>query len=106
MVFWEHLLPNCLPRVVFVHYFIYILIAFVVINMSSEAEKLAAVKKVPPWPTNRYNSFILLLFIFVLVVLAICKDISAICLVCNYVIKYQYVFNIVNVMFMIFSVLS
>ena len=55
------------------------------------------------WPTGGYNSLIPLLFISVCAVLAICVDVSTICLVRENMIKYQYVLTTVYVMLKIYS---
>lgn len=55
------------------------------------------------WPTGGYDLFISLMFILVLDVLAIYVDVSAIYAAHSYMIKYQYEFNTVNGMFIIYS---
>jgi hypothetical protein len=79
---------DCSPPFV---YFLYVRVAFV-ITMSTDAdraaaEKLQADKKAAEaaaaaatasaWPTGGYNTFIPLLFITVLAILALCVDVSA-----------------------------
>ena len=86
--------------------------------MSTDADKLAAEKAAADkriadeatasataaanWPTGGYNMFIPLLFISMFAVLVICVDVSTICLVYAYAIKFQYVISTVYVMFMIY----
>ena len=55
------------------------------------------------WPTGGYNAFIPLLIIFVLAVLAVCVDLSTICLVRACLDQSQYVINLVNAMLVIYS---
>ena len=45
------------------------------------------------WPTGGYNSFIPLLFISVLAVLALCVDVSTVCVVRACLHRNQYVIN-------------
>ena len=78
------------------------------------AEKLEADKKAAEdaaaaaaaasaWPIGGYNMFIPLLFISMFVVLVICVDVSTICLVRSFIMKFQYVISTVYAMFMIYS---
>ena len=55
------------------------------------------------WPTGGYNSFIPLLIIFILAVLAVCVDLSTVCLVRACLDQSQYVINLVNAMLVIYS---
>jgi hypothetical protein len=78
------------------------------------AEKLEAEKKAAEdaaaastaaasaWPTGGYNTFIPLLFIFVLAVLAVCVDVSTVCVVRAWLDQNQYVVNSVNAMLVIY----
>ena len=79
----------------------------------ADTEKAAADKRIADeatasaaaaanWPTGGYNMFIPLLFISIFAVLVICVDVSTICLVYAYTIKFQYVISTVYVMFMIY----
>ena len=75
---------------------------------NAEAEKKAAedtaaatAAATANWPIGGYDMFISLLFLSALVVLPICVDVSAICVVHAYLIRYQYEFNTINSMFMI-----
>lgn len=73
-----------------------------------EAEKKAAVDAIvaaaaaSSWPTRGYNTLIPLLLIFLCVVLASSVDVSTICLLRDYMVKYQYVLNTAYVMRMIY----
>ena len=68
------------------------------------AEDAAAATKAAAsaWPTGGYNAFIPLLFIFVSAVLAVCVDLSTVCLVRACLDQNQYVVNSVNVMLVIY----
>ena len=88
-------LRDCSPLI---HYFLYVCVVSI-ITMSSDAERAAAEKleadkkaaedtaaaataaAASAWPTGGYNTLIPLLFIFVLAVLAVCVDVSTVCLV-------------------------
>ena len=69
------------------------------------AEDAAAATKAAAsaWPTGGYNSFIPLLIIFILAVLAVCVDLSTVCLVRACLDQSQYVINLVNAMLVIYS---
>ena len=69
------------------------------------AEDAAAATKAAAsaWPTKGYNSFIPLLIIFILAVLAVCVDLSTVCLVRACLDQSQYVINLVNAMLVIYS---
>ena len=73
----------------------------------AEAEKKAAedaaAAAAANWPIGGYNSFIPLLFITVLAILALCVDVSTVSVVCACMIEYQHVINSVNAMIMIYS---
>ena len=75
----------------------------------AEAEKkaaedaAAAAAAASAWPIGGYNSFIPLLFITVLAILALCVDVSTVSVVCACMIEYQHVINSVNAMIMIYS---
>ena len=68
------------------------------------AEDAAAATKAAAsaWPTGGYNSFIPLLIIFILAVLAVCVDLSTVFLVRACLDQSQYVINLVNVMLVIY----
>ena len=100
-------------------YFLYVRVAFI-ITMSTAAERAAAEKAeadkkaaedaaaatkaaASAWPTGGYNSFIPLLIIFILAVLAVCVDLSTVCLVRACLDQSQYVINLVNAMLVIYS---
>ena len=55
------------------------------------------------WPIGGYTSFIPLMFLSVVAVLAICVDVSTICVVHALLDHNQCVINTVNVMLLIFS---
>ena len=65
----------------------------------AEADKKAAkdaaaavtAARASAWPTEGYNTFIPLLFIFVLPVLAVCVDLSTVCLVRACLDQSQYI---------------
>ena len=69
------------------------------------AEDAAAATKAAAsaWPTGGYNSFIPLLIIFILAVLAVCVDLSTVCLVRACLDQSQYIINLVNAMLVIYS---
>ena len=71
----------------------------------AEAEKKAAedaaTAAAANWPIGGYNSFIPLLFITVLAILALCVDVCTVSVVCACMIEYQHVINSVNAMIMI-----
>ena len=104
-------LRDCLLPIV---YFLYVRIAFI-ITMSTDADRAAAEKAeadkkaaedaaaatkaaASAWPTGGYNSFIPLLIIFILAVLAVC-----VCLVRACLDQSQYIINLVNAMLVIYS---
>jgi len=66
----------------------------------AEAEKKAAedaaAAAASAWPIGGYNSLILLLLISVLAMLALYVDVSAMSVVCAYMVEYQHVLNTVN----------
>ena len=68
------------------------------------AEDAAAATKAAAsaWPTGGYNSFIPLLIIDVLAVLASCVDLSTVCVVCACLVEYQYVVNSANAMLVVY----
>lgn len=98
---------GCSPSFVFVRYFDYVLVLFDIIMSQNESGKKVAEDTVTveamTWPTGGYDLFISLMFILVLDVLAIYVDVSAIYAAHSYMIKYQYEFNTVNGMFIIYS---
>ena len=55
------------------------------------------------WPTGGYNMLTLILIISMCAVLVVCVDVSTICLVCAYIMNFQYVISTVYIMFMIYS---
>ena len=61
----------------------------------------AAVAAASAWPIGGYNMFISLLLIFVLALLAMCVDVSTICVVHASLVRNQYVSNFVNAMIVI-----
>ena len=65
-------------------------------------EATASAAAAANWPTGRYNMFIPLLIISMSVVQVICVDVSTICRVRSFIIKFQYVISTVYVMFMIY----
>ena len=65
-------------------------------------EATASAAAAANWPTEGYNMFIPLLIISMSVVLVIYVDVSTICLVHSFIIKFQYVISTTFVMFMIF----
>ena len=75
----------------------------------AEAEKKAAedaavaAAAASAWPIGGYNSLIPLLLISVLAMLALYVDVSAISVVCAYMVEYQHVINTVNAMLVIYS---
>ena len=76
----------------------------------AEADKKAAEDAVAAttdaasaWPTGGYNSFIPLLLFYVLAMLALYVDLSAISVVCASLTEYQYAFICVNAMLVIYS---
>lgn len=71
------------------------------VDKKATEEAAVAAAAIANWPTVRYNTFIPLLFIAVWAVIAVCIDVSTICLVYDIMIKYQYV-SIVYVMLMIY----
>ena len=72
-------------------------------NAAAAAASAAATAN---WPSGGYNMFIPLLFISIFAVLVICVDISTICLVRSFIMKFQYVISIVYAMFMIYSLIN
>ena len=58
------------------------------------------------WPSGGYNTFISLLLIFVSVVLAVCVDLSIVCLVRACLDQSQYVLNAVNAMLEIYLLIK
>ena len=77
----------------------------------TDIEKAAADKRIADeatasaaaanWPTGGYT-FIPLLITYMFAVLAICVDVSTICLVYDFIIEFQYVISTAHVMFMIY----
>ena len=73
---------------------------------SQEAANVAAAASAAAtanWPTGGYNMLIPLLIISLSAVLVICVDVSTICLVHGFIIKFQYVISTTHVMYMIYS---
>ena len=68
-----------------------------------KAAEDAAAAAAANWPIGGYNSFIPLLFITVLAILALCVDVSIVSVVCACMIEYQHVRNTVNAMLMIYT---
>ena len=68
-------------------------------RIADEANASAAVAN---WPTGGYT-FIPLLITCMFAVLAICVDVSTICLVHDFIIEFQYVISTAHVMFMFYS---
>ena len=76
----------------------------------AEADKKAAedaaaavtAARASAWPTGGYNTFIPLLIISILAVLALCVDLSTVCVVHACLVVYQYVVNSVNAMLVIY----
>lgn len=110
-VFRERLLCECSLLVISVHYFVCVLVSFN-ITMSTEVQKNAANKKVAEenavpaatmtWPTGWYMVFIPLWFIPVFVLLVVYVDVSIICVVRAWMIRYHYNINDVSGMVMIY----
>ena len=80
------------------------------VREKAEAEKKAAedvaattAAATANWPIGGYDMFISLLFLSALVVLPICVDVSAICVVLASILRDQYVMNLVNAMLVIIS---
>ena len=81
-------------------------------STNAEKEKAAADKRIADeatasaaaanCPTGGYNMFIPLLIISMFAVLVICVDVSTICLVRSFIIKFQYVITTTFVKFMIY----
>ena len=76
----------------------------------AEAEKkaakdvaAAAAAAASAWPIGGYNSLIPLPLISVLAMLALYVDVSAISVVCAYMVEYQHVRNTVNAMLVIYT---
>ena len=63
----------------------------------------AAAAAAANWPTGGYNSFIPLLFITVLAILALCVDVSTVSTVCACITEYHHVFISVNAIVVIYS---
>ena len=72
-------------------------------NAAAAAAAAASAAATANWPTGGYNMFISLLFISMFAVLVICVDVSTICLVRSFIMKFQYVISTVYAMFMIYS---
>ena len=72
-------------------------------NAAAAAAAAASAAATANWPTGGYNMFIPLLFISMFAVLVICVDVSTICLVRSFIMKFQYVISTVYAMFMIYS---
>ena len=70
---------------------------------AAEDAAAAATATTAAWPIGGYISFIPLVFLFVVAVLAICVDISTICIVHALLDRNQCVINAVHVMLMIYS---
>ena len=68
-----------------------------------KAAEDAAATATAAWPIGGYTSFIPLMFLSVVAVLAICVDVSTICVVHALLDHNQYVINAVHVMLMIYS---
>ena len=68
-----------------------------------KAAEDAAAAAAANWPIGGYNSFIPLLFIYVLAVLALLVDVSTVCVVRACLDRNQYAINSVNTMLMIIS---
>ena len=66
------------------------------------AEDAAATATAAAWPIGGYTSFIPLVFLSVVAVLALCVDVSTICVVHALFDRNQCVINAVNVMLMIY----
>ena len=60
---------------------------------AAEDAAVATTAAASAWPTGGYNAFIPLLIIFVLAVLAVCVDLSTVCLVRACLDQSQYVVN-------------
>ena len=82
-------------------------------SIDADIEKAAADKRIADeatasaatvnWPTEGYNMLIPLLSISLSAILVICVDVSTICLVHGFSIKFQYAISTAHVMFMIYS---
>ena len=70
---------------------------------AEDASAAATAAAASAWPTGGYNSFIPLLIIFILGVLAVCVDLSTVCFVRACLDQSQYVINLVNAMLVIYS---
>ena len=68
-----------------------------------KAAAAAAAATTAAWPIGGYTSFIILVFLSVITVLAICVDVSTICVVHALLDRNQCVINVVHVMLMIYS---
>ena len=55
------------------------------------------------WPTIGYAMFIPILIIYLFVVLVICIDVSTICMVYYYIIKFQYVVSTICIMILVYA---
>ena len=69
---------------------------------AEDAAAAATAAAASAWPTGGYNAFIPLLIISVLAVLALCVDLSTVCVVRACLDQYQYVVNSVNAMLVIY----
>ncbi len=88
-----------------------VVVLLFVMATDADIEKAAADKRIADeanasaaaanWPTGGYT-FIPLLITCMFAVLAICVDVSTICLVHDFIIQFQYVITTVYVMFMIY----
>ena len=70
---------------------------------AAEDAAVAAAATTTAWTIGGYTSFILLVFRSVVAVLAICVDVSTICVVHALLDRNQCVINVVHVMLMIYS---
>ena len=70
---------------------------------AAEDAAAAATATTAAWPIGGYTSFILLVLLSVVAVLAICVDVSTICVVYALLDRNQCAINAVHVMLMIYS---
>ena len=70
---------------------------------AAEDAAAAATATTAAWPIGGYTSFIPLVFLSVVAVLAICIDVFTICVVHALLDRNQCVINVVHVMLMIYS---
>lgn len=66
------------------------------LEADKKAAKDSAAAAASAWPIGGYNMFMPLLFISILAILAMCVDVSTICVVHAFLVHNQYVSNFVT----------